>query len=136
MTDLWVLLAAFLFWFVYTSALAVNLLKGGSINPEGTICVMMGGQAEVAEWFIRKLYRNSAVMCGRYSVAVSVYEGEDDTAGILKILSAEKGFSLIREDEWWLANKELFFQNRVIDARGMGREELLKGPLKTLISFT
>lgn len=135
MKELCVLLTALFCWLVYTLYLSALLIKDGRSSAEGIICVIMGNQAGVAEWFIRKMYSTEVVLSGRLWVAVSVEPVADGTVGIVDILWEEKEFLLVDTEERIRVVKELNLNPWVMDIRGMGMTELLKGPLHSLANY-
>ncbi|MCL6611460.1 MAG: hypothetical protein K6T66_07975 [Peptococcaceae bacterium] len=134
MAGLWVLAAALACWLGYTLYRAYRDLRAGREEPQGLIYLLMGNQADAAEWFLRNIYRSEGILAGRLAVAVEA-EGPDDTAGIVEILSRVKGFARVdpgnrpgtgekRQEMVW------FF-----DLRGMNACDLLRAPLNTLIAL-
>lgn len=126
--ELYILTTALLGWLAYTLYLTALLLRKGRETAGGTVCVYMGNQADVAEWFIRSIYRSDGVLAGRLDVAVAVECPGDDTGRIVRILSGEKEFSLFEGGE--LAK----VCPLVLDVRGMDKKALLVGPLKCIMS--
>jgi hypothetical protein len=126
--ELSILVSALLFWLAYILYSSVLLIRNGK-SAGDTVCVYMGNQADVAEWFIRSIYRIDCVMAGRLEVAVAVEPSGDDTGAIVRILSAEKEFFFIERAESE-AVKRCVSGPRVLDVRGMDKNALLKGPLQ------
>ena len=142
--ELWVLLTAFLFWLGYTLYLINTLLKSSGLIPHGLVCVLMGNQAGEAEWFIRSVCKCEGVLNGSLELAVAVDKKGDSTARIVEILSAEKDFFLVGG---YGTSGGYEYLNRcglseavnswklgalVMDVRGMGMEDLIKGPLRSI----
>lgn len=126
--ELYILTAALLGWLAYTLYFTALLLRKGRDFAKGTVCVYMGNQADVAEWFIRSIYRSEGVLTGRLAVAVAVDCSGDDTGRIVSILSGEKEFSFYEGGE--LAK----VCPLVLDVRGMDKKALLLGPLRCIMS--
>lgn len=126
--ELYILTAALLGWLAYTLYFTALLLRKGRDFAKGTVCVYMGNQADVAEWFIRSIYRSEGVLTGRLAVAVAVDCPGDDTGRIVSILSGEKEFSFYEGVE--LAK----VCPLVLDVRGMDKKALLLGPLRCIMS--
>lgn len=124
MAGLLVLLAALVCWLGYTIYLAVSLTKKGKTAVEGMVCVLMGSQAEVAEWFLWRIYDCESIFTGRLAVAVATECQDDDTALIVGVMSREKGFSLINPEEWRRMGQEEGLNPWVLDVRGMSMGEL------------
>ncbi|KJR97402.1 MAG: hypothetical protein VR68_12835 [Peptococcaceae bacterium BRH_c4a] len=135
MKELFVLLTALFCWLAYTLYLSASLIKKGRSSAEGVICVIMGNQAGLAEWFIRKMYSTEVVLSGQLWVAVSVEPVADGTVGIVDILWAEKEFLFVEPEERSRVIEELNLNPWLIDIRGMDRTELLKGPLHSLANY-
>lgn len=129
------LLTALFLWLVYTLYLSVSLIKNDRSSTEGIICVIMGNQAGVAEWFIRKMYSTEVVLSGRFWVALSVEPVTDGTTGIVNILWEEKEFLLLDPEERNRVVKDLNLNTWVMDIRGLDMAELLKGPLHNLANY-
>ncbi|MFZ5648375.1 MAG: hypothetical protein ACOY30_12240 [Bacillota bacterium] len=128
------LLTAIACWLAYTLYFAYLSLKKGRVPAEGTVCVLMAGQAGLAEWLLRKIYLTGAVLTGRLSVVVAV-EPDDGAAGIVKILSKKEEFDVISPGEIARAAAENASEPWVLDIRGMNMDQLRDGPLKSLASY-
>lgn len=124
MAWLLVLLAALVCWLGYTIYLAVSLTRKGKTAVEGVVCVFMGSQAEVAEWFLWRVYGCEGIFTGRLAVAVAAECPDDDTALIVGVMSRKKGFSLINPEEWRRMGQDKALNPRVLDVRGMCMGEL------------
>lgn len=127
--------AALLCWLVHTMYSSVLLIRDGKSPAEGNVCIYMGNQAEVAEWFIRSVCRSEGFLAGRLELAVVLECPEDETFNIVKILSREKSFPLIAPGEWQGINRGNNLRAGSIDIRGMNNWELLKGPLNSLMMY-
>lgn len=98
MEGLWLLSAVLACWLGCTLYRAFRELKRGRAGPEGTVYLLMGNQAGVAEWFLRGVCRCGGILAGRLEVAVEA-GGEDDTAGIARIMTRQKGLLLAAPGE-------------------------------------
>jgi len=127
----WVISITFIFWLTYV---AYILARSDRMAVEGTVCILMGNQADVAEWFIRSVYKSEGILTGRLGVAVAVEGAEDDTSHIVKILSREKEFQLIDPGDWRGINRGSPVNPLKMDIRGMEKGELIRGPLNNITS--
>lgn len=130
--ELWVLVTAFFCWLGYTLYFSALLLKSRGISAEVMVYVFMGNQAEVAEWFIRNIYKSEAVLAGHVGLAIAVDCMDAGTSGIVQILSRENEFNVISNKELPETDGKTPFKPLVMDVRGMNMNELMKGPLKQL----
>lgn len=128
----WVISIAFIFWLTYV---AYILAGSDRMAVEGTVCILMGNQADVAEWFIRSVYKSEGILTGRLGVAVAVEVSEDDTSHIVKILSREKEFQLIDPGDWQGINRDSPVKPLKMDIRGMEKGELIRGPLNNITRY-
>lgn len=131
--EYWALFTATACWLAYTLYLTYMSLKNGRDPAGGTVCVLMADQAGLAEWFLRSVYRNGAVLTGRLSLVVAV-EADDRAAGIVEILSEIKDFSVISPGEM-PHSAEIQTGSWVMDIRGMDMDQLRKGPLKNIAGY-
>ena len=130
--ELWVLVAAFFCWLGYTLYFSALLLKSRVISAEIMVYIFMGNQSEVAEWFVRNVYKSEAVLTGHIGLAIAVDYMDAGTFGVVKILSREKEFNVISNNELPEEDGRSSLKALVMDVRGMNMNELLKGPLKQL----
>lgn len=128
---LWVLAILYFCWLGYILCLAAVLINSGRPAAKGVVYVLMGNQAEVAEWFLRSMYRGEGILSGRLAVAVAA-EGYDDTAGIVEIMSREREFSVIKPEEFRGAGESGPPGSWLFDVRGLNTRESLEGPLNRL----
>lgn len=131
--EYWALFTAIACWLAYTLYLTYLSLKNGRDPADGTVCVLMAGQTGLAEWFLRSVYRTGAVLTGRLSVVVAV-DPDDGAAGIVKILSEKKDFSVISPGEI-PQSAEIQPESWVMDIRGMDMDQLRRGPLKNIAGY-
>ncbi|HBV96271.1 MAG: hypothetical protein JL50_02030 [Peptococcaceae bacterium BICA1-7] len=125
--ELYILIAALLGWLAYTLYCAALLLGKGGGPAGGKVCVYMGNQDDVAEWFIWSIYRSDGVLAGRLDLAVAVECSGDDTGRIVRILSGEKEFSFYEGGDLSMVCP------LVLDVRGMDKKAL-QVPLKYIMS--
>lgn len=131
--EYWALFTAIACWLAYTLYTAFSSIRNGRAPTEGTVCVLMAGQAGLAEWFLGNMYRTGAILTGRLSVVVAV-EPDDGAAGIVRILSDKNDISVISYSE--LVNgRQIPSDTWVVDIRGMNMAQLRDGPLKTIAGY-
>ncbi|MHB8916617.1 MAG: hypothetical protein ACYC4H_01205 [Desulfocucumaceae bacterium] len=130
-----VIAAALACWLANTLYQAWRLVKKGGPAAGGQVCVLMGNQAEVAEWFLRKVGRCEGLLSGRLSVVVAAERTADDTAGIVQIAARQGGFCLMDSTMWpergWEVHPAAWF----FDVRGMNSIDLLKIPLRGIMAL-
>ncbi len=135
MEWLWVLAAALASWLGCVLFQACRAVVKGRGDPEGTVFLLMGNQAEVAEWFLRMVYRSEGILTGRLALAVGAEGRADDTARIVEIMSRQKGFRLVGPGEGPGSGPGQPERIWFIDVRGMNTRDLLKGPLNVLAAL-
>lgn len=130
-----VIAAALACWLAYTLYQARLLLKKGRPAAGGQIWVLMGNQAEVAEWFLRRVGRCEGLLSGRLTMAVAAERTADDTAGIVEIATRQGHFCLMNSSGWpeagWKEHPAAWF----FDVRGLNSTDLLKIPLRGIMAL-
>lgn len=126
-----VILAALALWLGYILYRARALVKEGRRPARGLVFVLMGNQAGSAEWFLRNLYRAEGLLTGRVAAAVAVEGTSDDTAGIVEIMSREKGFRIVQPGDWAALGRGGPPGIWYFDVRGFGIRQL-KAVLRSL----
>lgn len=130
-----VIAAALACWLANTLYQAWLLVKKGRPAAGGKVCILMGNQAEVAEWFLRRVALCEGLLSGRLSVAVAAERTADDTAGIVQIAARQGGFCLMDSTMWpergWEAHPAMGF----FDVRGMNSIDLLKISLRGIMAL-
>ncbi len=129
MSWLAVIVAALACWLGCILYAAVRKLKEGRRPAEKRVCLLMGEQAGVAEWFLRSVYSIEGVRTGRLAVTVAAVAASGDMAGILGILARQKGYCLAGPGPWPPPGPEGGPAGIMLDVRGMdvpGLEAVLR----------
>ncbi len=135
MTWLLVLAGALACWLAYTLCRARAEIKRGREGPGGCVYLVMGGQAEVAEWFLRSVCLCDGILSGRLDVSVEAEGSGDDTAGIVEILSRGGGYSLAGPGVPPGSGDGCGERLWRFDVRGMNTTSQLEVPLKVLMAL-
>lgn len=121
-------------WVAYMFYLTAVFINRGRPAAEGAVYVLMGNQAEVAEWFLCRVYRNEGILSGRLAVVVAA-EGIDDTTAIVRIFFRKKSYLPAEPGECLVSRRVDSLKSLFLDVRGLNSCKLLEEPLDSLKSF-